>query len=307
VTETVVCPGCQAELVLPILPDGQTVQCPRCQHVFDPALRRPQPAPPLPPPTPRDESADDPFHFPPVPRRYEPLVGQWKASAAMIAVAVSVFCYGVQLYVNFEESRLRQMDHALILHREFAIGLRPPIDDWLEVDRNWQNLMALSRVSQYLHHATYWPAALLVLNWLFQAARNLRILKVGGLSYSPGHAALSFFIPFANLYQPYAAMQEIWRASDPNSTNDPRTWQKGPSSSLVRIWWMLFLAATLTAAFVAVTLGNEVGDASRSLQAQILCVSNGLMIAAGAALIFVIRDIRLRQRGRHAKIYDEVR
>ena len=38
--ETVRCPGCQASLALPPVPAGQTVQCPRCQRVFEPFAPR---------------------------------------------------------------------------------------------------------------------------------------------------------------------------------------------------------------------------------------------------------------------------
>ena len=38
--ETLHCPGCQAQLMLPVLPPSdQSVQCPRCQRVFEPTWR----------------------------------------------------------------------------------------------------------------------------------------------------------------------------------------------------------------------------------------------------------------------------
>ena len=42
--ETVLCPGCQAQLMLPALPRGQTVQCPRCQRVFEPFRQHGKPS-----------------------------------------------------------------------------------------------------------------------------------------------------------------------------------------------------------------------------------------------------------------------
>src|SRR5262249_61859406 len=63
--DTVPCPGCNASLTLPAMPPGQSVQCPRCRHVFEPevqtvAARAPAPAS-APPLTAPDEANDAPL------------------------------------------------------------------------------------------------------------------------------------------------------------------------------------------------------------------------------------------------------
>src|SRR5580765_2028784 len=97
--ETIACPDCQSQLVLPSMPAGQTVQCPRCEHVFAPFPQRAPVAAPK-----RADLYDDEADIvePSAGRltRPEPLVGQWKATVAMIALAASVLSFVLQIYVS---------------------------------------------------------------------------------------------------------------------------------------------------------------------------------------------------------------
>ena len=94
------------------LPAGQTVQCPRCQHVFEPAARRARAVAPA--PIARRRSASDypeePLDEASEPLRFRPLGGEWKAIAAMIALAFCVLSYGFQLYTTYEKVNLVQLD-----------------------------------------------------------------------------------------------------------------------------------------------------------------------------------------------------
>ena len=96
-----------------------------------------------------------------------------------------------------------------------------------------------------IHHLTYWPAMILILMFLHQASWNLRILRAGGVIFSPSSVVLAFFIPFLNFLQPYLVVQELWRASDPRVTQDSRSWQQVPRARVVIVWWLSVLAAAL--------------------------------------------------------------
>lgn len=86
---TVVCPGCQAQLVLPGLPAGQTVQCPKCKHVFETTTRLPSAVMAIPPQASYGTSVDTEDHeLFEQPRRLVPvgrLWGSWLAIGAMVA------------------------------------------------------------------------------------------------------------------------------------------------------------------------------------------------------------------------------
>ena len=306
--ETIACPGCQAELVLPMLPEGQTVKCPRCQHIFEPFRQRAVPAPSAPVMRPIPAYADnDPYDDAPNVTRYLPLTGEWKSFTAMILLGFSAFSYCVQLYVNVERNQVTQLNNALF----DDVGRRIRVHDGVrlaELNRRSSNLENWSQFGSILHFVTYWPAVVFVLMWVNQAGLNLRILRTTGLTFTPASATVSFLIPFANLFQPYVAVQEIWRASDPNATRDARSWQHSPGSALVLVWWLSLITAAGLALLNLWTDGFQhfdvrVGGAPSPN--WIVCLSNVAMIAAGVALIAVIRGIRIRQQQRHAKIYDE--
>ena len=79
-------------------------------------------------------------------------------------------------------------------------------------------------------------SAVLILMWIYRAAFNLRGLGATGLRFKPGWCVGWYFIPIANLWKPYQAMKEIWRA-----TVDPSNWQGVRRSALLPGWWLCWL------------------------------------------------------------------
>ena len=63
--------------------------------------------------------------------------------------------------------------------------------------------------------------------WIYRVARTMRALGGRGTSRSrqAGRSA-GIFVPIANLWKPYQAMSEIWRAS-----RNPRGWQNDEPAS----------------------------------------------------------------------------
>jgi hypothetical protein len=317
--ETVTCPACQAGLTLPALPKGQTVQCPRCQHIFEPGHISP-PRSFTVPSKPIAESAANGFDYdlPPV-TRYQPLRGQWKAWAAIGLLALSVLSYCLQLYVNYERTQVIQLENRVHGPRNHFLGVdllgpqfldeqkRPAAN--IALERREIDLNQLSSLANNLHHLTYWPAAIMVLIWLHQASWTLRILRCDGIVFSPSTAVLSFFIPVMNLLQPYMIVQEIWRASDPGVTQNARSWRFVPASRMVMAWWIALLAAAVLAVAARWICRDDAfgfDNDDRLLSARVWCLSNMGMLVAGSLLIVIIRGIHVRQRGRHARIYDDV-
>jgi hypothetical protein len=73
------------------------------------------------------------------------------------------------------------------------------------------------------------------LMWIYRVSFNCHIIAQG-MKYSAGMAVGGFFIPFANLIYPCAAMQEIWKI-----THNPDRWHEGRASVLVGFWWAFWL------------------------------------------------------------------
>lgn len=72
--------------------------------------------------------------------------------------------------------------------------------------------------------------------WIYRANYNARQLGATGMEFTPGWSVGWFFIPIANLWKPYQAMREIWKASAA-----PAHWQDQPRGDILPWWWALFL------------------------------------------------------------------
>ena len=90
--------------------------------------------------------------------------------------------------------------------------------------------------------------------WLFQAKKRTIALGMEGGEYSPGLTVGGFFIPFVNLYLPFAAVRELWQAS-----RAPRDWRTQPSSALVGWWWAVWVANSFLGLAEAMLLKGSSG------------------------------------------------
>lgn len=86
--------------------------------------------------------------------------------------------------------------------------------------------------------AVFIVSAILLLIWIYRANRNARQLGAEGMHYTPGWSVGWYFVPIVNLWKPYMAMREIWKASA-----NPGNWQESPGSWLLGTWWFLWISA----------------------------------------------------------------
>lgn len=77
--------------------------------------------------------------------------------------------------------------------------------------------------------------------WVYRMAWNARYFAgARNMDYTPGWAVGWYFIPFANLWKPYQAMKEIWRASD-----EPARMNQIPVPFWLPLWWCLWLVTNI--------------------------------------------------------------
>lgn len=89
-------------------------------------------------------------------------------------------------------------------------------------------------------------STVLLLFWIYRTNRNLSSLGVSQRHFTPGWSVGWWFIPFANLVQPFRAVCEIWRGSDPQYIRRDLTEPGGGTPPLVGCWWgSLMLAAVI--------------------------------------------------------------
>lgn len=313
--ETILCPSCQAHLALSAAPAGQSVQCPRCQRVFEPArsaLPRAAAIPvrPVQPVYDETEDADRDFDFGPRIHRRSPFPSEWKATLAMVLLGLGVLSCALQGYIQFEMIQIYELQDEL----ERA----PFFNDFEkadEIDRRLDNAEYLAGLAHPIHFLIFWAVLIGFLIWQHQASHNIRLLQVGGSTYSPGWGIVVYFLPLVNLYCPYAVVHELWRSSDPRATKTPNSWQHGSASLVVGAWWLLCLLALFLAYLghtfdPAVGGGNGigihefVGPDDQWNGALAWGLAHLCFCLAGLMQIYLVKEITRRQRERYTNLYD---
>jgi len=77
--------------------------------------------------------------------------------------------------------------------------------------------------------------------WIYRAAANIIAAGIAGFDFTPGWAVGWYFIPFANLVQPFRAMRQIWNASDAGGSDLDR------GDPFLTLWWTVWLASNIAA------------------------------------------------------------
>jgi hypothetical protein len=124
---------------------------------------------------------------------------------------------------------------------------------------------------------------------MYRANRNAQAFSRGLESTPPG-AVYWYFVPFANLWKPFEAMNETWRVS-----HEPGNFRRAFTPNVLRLWWTLWL------------FGSAIGHASGRMgwkarttgvlfTASVLEIVSSLLLAATAlVLIRVVRQVSARQ------------
>ncbi|MFC3894655.1 DUF4328 domain-containing protein [Lentzea rhizosphaerae] len=85
-------------------------------------------------------------------------------------------------------------------------------------------------------------AGVLFIAWMRQARLNSDVITSRHQHrYTNMWIVVGWLIPFANLFIPYAVMQDIWRGSD--RTQPMVGLQKRPKSGLVTAWWITYISS----------------------------------------------------------------
>lgn len=97
----------------------------------------------------------------------------------------------------------------------------------------------------------------LILRWIHRANWNARALGAQNLEFTPGWSIGWYFVPLLNLWKPYHAMQEIWKAS-----HKPADWPSQAIPAVLGLWWFLWIAQSIlgNASFRMAMRAKEVDD-----------------------------------------------
>ena len=143
--------------------------------------------------------------------------------------------------------------------------------------------------------------AALFIPWLHHARANLRALGTRRLRFGREWTYLGFAIPVLNAYRPYQVVSEVWRGSDPTST-DPLGWQRLATSRLVLAWW-LGLVAWVAFELLSALLFRFAPGLQHVQIAHALAFAGDVGAAASASLgYFVVARISASQDGKWAAL-----
>jgi hypothetical protein len=143
--------------------------------------------------------------------------------------------------------------------------------------------------------------------WTHQAAKNVRAFGQQMLEFTPGWAVGWWFVPFANLWLPYKALREIWRASDPETVGakDGTAWLSSPLPGLFPLWWSMYMLHSFVATIIAFArvMKSLENPGEPSLGGGPYAIGGHVLrIVAAVALVSIIKQLDRRQQACAAKL-----
>jgi Domain of unknown function (DUF4328) len=142
--------------------------------------------------------------------------------------------------------------------------------------------------------------------WVYRAYSNLPALGATGLKTTPGMAVGVFFIPILNLFRPYQAVSEIYKASDPSiGRNGADTRQHLPGWSVMGWWWTFWIISNLLGQ-LAFRMALSADSYETTLNANWLAITEGAVsIPLTFLALAVVRRINARQEQKHHHLAGE--
>ncbi|MCK6439330.1 MAG: DUF4328 domain-containing protein [Planctomycetes bacterium] len=170
-------------------------------------------------------------------------------------------------------------------------------DEWVAVDETWG---ALGNVQFLLTIA----CAITFFLWQYRIVRNLPALFADGRKFTPGWAVAWWFFPIANLWKPYQAMREAWRASSPRLTSTPTDWKKEENSAMLPLWWALWIVSNVLGAEVTrLSFRADTTDEYITLNEFALAFS-GVNVLATFAAMYIVYHLTMRLHARAEVVFN---
>jgi hypothetical protein len=157
-------------------------------------------------------------------------------------------------------------------------------------------------------------AAIAFIVWFHRAYTNAAGLTGQQLRWGTGWAVGAWFVPIMWWWRPKQIANDVWRAGDPNSKENPQ-WNALPVPGMVHWWWALYVLAGVIGGVgggmispdaILVEAVNGTGDVSRSdlelerAAANVVAASGAFNVIAAAAAVIFIRQSSRRQDERIA-------
>lgn len=138
---------------------------------------------------------------------------------------------------------------------------------------------------------------ILILTWIHRANFNARQLGAAEMKFTPGWAVGWYFIPIANLWKPYDALREIWKASA-----NPRDWKEQVVPPLVGWWWFFWIVSNLLAN-ASMRLTPRANDVDQIIQVNVFTmVANASDIPLNLVFLVIVSRIFRMQMSNYREL-----
>jgi hypothetical protein len=153
------------------------------------------------------------------------------------------------------------------------------------------------------------PAAMIVLSglvglatfvlliiWLYRAAKNNEALGRQNPRLGPGWAIGGWFIPIAWWVIPFIVLDDVWRGSDPSIPRGDPNWRRSSTMGAIWAWLVTAVIFTIPSAIATSTGDVRADEPEKVRRDDILRIIGAVgAIVAAALAIVVTRRIAARQ------------
>jgi hypothetical protein len=136
----------------------------------------------------------------------------------------------------------------------------------------------------------------LLIIWLYRAAKNNEALGRQNPRLGPGWAIGGWFIPVAWWVIPFIVLDDVWRGSDPSIPRGDPSWRR--SSTLPAIWaWLVTALIYFIPNWIASSGGDVRADEPEKVRRDdiLRIIAHVVGIVAAVLAIVVIRRVAARQ------------
>ena len=154
---------------------------------------------------------------------------------------------------------------------------------------------ALPAVMILLSGAVFIAIFVLLIIWLYRAAKNNEALGRQNPRLGPGWAIGGWFIPVAWWVIPFIILDDVWRGSDPSIPRGDPSWRR--SSTLGAIWaWLVTAVIFIIPSGIASSTGDVRADEPEKVRRDDILRIIGAVGAIVAAVLAIVVTRRIAAR-----------
>jgi heme/copper-type cytochrome/quinol oxidase subunit 2 len=154
---------------------------------------------------------------------------------------------------------------------------------------------ALPAVMILLSGVVFIAIFVLLIIWLYRAAKNNEALGRQNPRLGPGWAIGGWFIPIAWWVIPFIILDDVWRGSDPSIPRGDPSWRR--SSTLGAIWaWLVTAVIFIIPSGIASSTGDVRADEPEKVRRDDILRIIGAVGAIVAAVLAIVVTRRIAAR-----------